>query len=266
MLFSWCRENDNLELKFIFNIFTMTNIIEEINLKLKEKLIDPSDGRPNHCIFYDICTNWDEKCNEAYSNNICDDLQWIFSFVEAYDKSNSIDYINFTKQYIIQLYILIERVFVVLKILDIKDNQKFASFYRKNFSSFWIIHKRANFLKHPNYFVFCHNIVYWIDWWSEPETPCWSDSTIIDDSFVQNYYSSDCSKKDSELKEKLKANLCVKVKLPNIVSLTDLFCDEFLYFFKDLISQNPFFIDIIKDHSFLEDYFEKLSCDSEIVI
>lgn len=230
----------------------------------KENLIDSSDQRPKHCIFYDVCTQWDDKCNEAYSQWMCEEISATLSLLNAYSISKSKDHVAFSKQYLTQLYLIIERIFVVLKILDIKDNHKFEGFYRKNFGSFRKIHKRVNFFKHPNYFVFCHSIEYWIDGiMNEPQTQCWKNSTTIDDTFVQSYYSSDSSKKDSELKEKLKTNICVKVRLPNIYLLTEQFCKEFLYFFQELLSKNPFFIDIIKDHSFIEDYFNKMEMNDE---
>ena len=138
----------------------------------------------------------------------------------------------------------------------LKDTKvkSFQWFYHKHFKTFKLIHKRANFFKHPQYFSYAHDPKFWIDWY-EPK-PVFSCEKIvtIDDAYVLENYSVDYKSKKNDVKNDLQNSDCVWVKIPNLEDITKWFIDEYIYFI-ELICNNNVFVEIMKDTSVLDDYY-----------
>ena len=210
------------------------------------------DDYPRSCEIHNVFGKIEDGHHNCLGCNFADSTEFIADYLKEYESLTNIQQ-NFTI-YILLLYLLVERIEIVLDIIQVPDIYK-----EKNFKVFQRIRKWANFIKHPKSFILTHHAVYnfkdsGIEW-------DFTKGIVIDDSFVSQYYKGekdpDKQKKiNKELYEKLKNQINVTVEFPNIYQLTKQICFAFNKFI-DVIVNNEVYIEILNDDTTIMDYFEK---------
>lgn len=168
-------------------------------------------------------------------------LSYLFDRIESY-KSNQDVYF----EYLIRLYLLVERADVIFKIIELP-----VSYKLRNFKTFQRVKRWANFIKHPKAFMFTHHPEYLME-----GTRAQVDRQIeIDDEFVQTYYSGEDKHKNKALFDLLANAKKVAVLFPCPLQLTKDFHDECLLL-ESVICENKVFKEMLEKHSTLEEFFE----------
>lgn len=143
---------------------------------------------------------------------------------------------------IVKLYLFVERAHELFKIMSLPQEYR-----AREFQCFHLIHKWANFIKHPKAFMFCHAPEYAVN---NTNT---SFDLIVDCEFVKKYYAGD--KRNLELYKKLENNPSVVVSYPSAESLIIGFAEEVAKI-EPLISNNQVYRELLHEKSTLEAYFE----------
>ncbi|MFV0387200.1 MAG: hypothetical protein ACK5NT_00455 [Pyrinomonadaceae bacterium] len=197
--------------------------------------------RSNACrLVWDKMTDGDENCDNSLGENFNQILHWVKDdfFISIDPQRVSLQFYFFT--YIFWLYLFVERVDFVFRVLDRdRKSQILQEFENRYFPTFKTIRYWANFIKHPSFFLFSH----WADFILESNVETGSDrdsQTIIDSEFTKQFYTANSNKRD--LESKLSNNNNVIVRLPDLLKLTESFCDELNIFF-NFIADNR----LIKD-------------------
>jgi hypothetical protein len=148
---------------------------------------------------------------------------------------------------ILYCYLLIERQEEIFKIIKLPE-----SYRLKHFQIFGIIKRWSNFFKHPKAFILVHHPGYYFE-----EEVTFTDAEkksniIIDQRFIDIYYSGD--HENNNLYRLLNNKKNVYVIMPNLPDLMQRFCQAQKKFL-DIISNNKVFKEILDEKSTIEDYF-----------
>lgn len=173
-------------------------------------------------------------------------LYYLFDRLESYQSNQDIYF-----EFLVRLYLLVERADVIFEIIELPDSYK-----QRNFKTFLLVKRWANFIKHPKAFMFTHHPEYCMKGMcSEGE-----GQIEIDDDFVQNYYSG--GKKNKALFDLLSNASSVVVSFPCPVQLIKRFCSECLLL-ESVICENKVFKEVLEECSTLEEYYESEDNDVE---
>lgn len=235
----------------------MNNEILSIHNKNKlifqEKLLRP-DGLTKACDIYDSLTQKNKEQVDCLGENFNRLIQSIYEeFLENYHPTanTSLDY--YFNNYILWLYLVVERVDFIFDLLTYRDvnpdvdlkGNIFLEYYQDEFKVFNIIKKWANFIKHPKQFLFCHYPSYVFD------KPTEENITIIDSKYIVKYFSGS---KESPIDLTNKKD--VYVIIPNLTDLTEQFCETFLKFIA-LITENSIVANRLRKKTVIEDYYRQ---------
>ena len=217
---------------------------EAEDLKIAKKLFGTElleeSGDPIVCSIHDIFHDNESDMHNCIGCNLAGSIELInfyFSRIESYN-----DIRDAYEDLIIKLYLFVERISELFKIIKLPLELR-----KKEFVHFNLIHKWANFIKHPKAFMFCHDAKYSVHSKSTDE------NLIVDDSFVLKYYGGD--KKNMELSKKLENHQSVEVVYPLAEDLINGFSTE-VRKIHSLISNDKDYRRILHDKSTLEAYFE----------
>lgn len=210
------------------------------------------DGYANVCVLNTVFGNKGDDSHNCLGCNFSEYSDIIKRYLSKHETLDSVQY-DFTV-YILLLYLLVERMEVIIEILQIPSVYK-----DKHFKVFQRVRKWANFIKHPKSFVLTHHPLYDFD---NSGSGYEKDKSliIINDNFVDCYYKGQVSIEDKkknniELLSKLKNRNNILVLFPNIPTLTKNVCYASNKFIT-LISENPIYAEILKDDTTISNYFE----------
>lgn len=236
----------------------MNNDIPSIHNKNKsifqQKLFRPDSRVTKACDIHDALTQNNREQADCLGENFNRLLQSISEeFLENYQPTLSTPLDYYFNNYILWLYLTVERVEFIFDLLTSKDknpkedlsNNIFLEYYQDEFKIFILIKKWANFIKHPKKFLFCHypNYVF--------NKPFEENTTIIDSEYIAKYFS-DSKKSPVDLTNKKD----VYVIIPNLTDLTEQFCETFLKFIA-LITENSIVANRLRKKTVIEDYYKQ---------
>ncbi len=203
----------------------------------------------NACKVYDKLTEGEDCKHDCIGENFNElilniEREWFENYTP---NDESLNYYFFN--YYLLLYLFVERVELIFKIIN-KDNKSkiFSDYYHTNFKELKRINNWANFIKHPKEFLFTHLPIYYIKGYYEPVFK--EDDIKIDTEFISNHYSN----KYNERPYVLENNDKVYVEIPDLINTTENFCKEINLFF-EFICKNQIVADFLKKKSTIESYY-----------
>lgn len=209
------------------------------------------DEIPTLCKIHDAFGGLGGEHHNCLGCNFADSQRMIHSFLTKYESYSDIQE-AFTL-YILTLYLLVERMEIVLDLVQVPD-----SYREKHFKVFQQIRKWANFIKHPKAFILTHHPSY--DFENSGLIYDREFKIVINDQFVTEYYKgeSDPSKQKSKNKDLytiLHNQKSIHVIFPDIAQLTKKLCYS-VDVFSDLILKNQVYKDLLNDEATISNYFE----------
>jgi len=211
------------------------------------------------CTLHDVFKRFHDGGHNCLGCNFDECTDLITRFLERHEKLDNIQF-DITV-YLLLLYLFIERVEVVLDIVQVPEPYR-----AKHFKIFTQIRKWANFIKHPKSFVLTHHPTY--DYEGSGIEYDGVFSLKINDPIVEKYYKGlktqqDHKIRNKELYELLKGSPeSIIVIFPNIKTITQKFCVAINIFY-DLIKKNDVYIDLLNDETTLVKYFESEETNQE---
>lgn len=224
--------NNKTDLKVIFEK-TLVKFIEFHN---------PQNNGEFDTFFCNIHSNFKNGHN-CVACNLNDSNRRIEQFLLGY-KLFTDPYTTMTN-FIFLLYLQVECIFEYLNVLQLPDN-----YIQKNFQSFYMIKRWANFLKHPKAFMLVHHPIW--DYKKDGNLII-KNKPIIDTNFVKKFYAGYSNNKELSKALINKENLLVL--FPNPLDLVNEFC-EAQKKFTELIYENKLVRDILDDNATLKEFFE----------
>jgi len=206
------------------------------------------DGESIMCSIHDSFHKPDDKAHNCIGCNFANYTQLLHSSLQTYAEV-SYPLEAFTAA-ILYSYLLVERFEEIFKIIKLPEGYR-----QKNFQIFGTIKRWTNFLKHPKAFILVHHPEYYFmdEVTIEPDDK--NKSIIIDQEFIDTYYSGDAN--NSKLYSILTNKKDVFVVFPNLTDLITEFCVAQKKFI-DIISKNEVFREILDGQTTLKDYFEEM--------
>lgn len=237
------------DIDFTYATQTPKKFEECHNLFLKKAFDE--DLIPNTCRIHDAFGGDEGEHHNCLGCNFADSTRLISNYLSRHENLYDIQR-DFTV-YILLLYLMVERIAIVLDILQVPEKYR-----EKHFKILQRIRKWANFIKHPKSFILTHHPVY--DFENSISAHKAAFSVIVNEQFVEMYYkgASDPDKQkkmNAELYEKLKNQKDVIVIFPDIVQLTDKLCYA-MNKFVEMILNNEVYSEILNDESTIRNYFE----------
>ena len=180
-------------------------------------------------------------------------------FLDHYSGANDVE--HDVSDYLLKLYLVVERVYEVLDIMGLigqhcpKDGRIPLEFRTATdgMKAMREVKQWANFLKHPGAFLWCHGPVYHCESLGLPKRK--DEMLVIDQELVNVHYRSDV-KKHKELYKKIANKSDVHVFYPELINLTERFCSGIKDFCDTATS--PLFLPFLRDRSTYENFFEFL--------
>ena len=196
------------------------------------KIYDADDDKSHNCI----------GCNlNEYSQILVNSLRTEQNFLSEYELFS---------RFIINAYILTERIRVYTKILKISDED-----YNKTYPTMRCIMKWANFIKHPKAFMLVHSPEYSFDGTDEYlEKIANKNYTKIEQAFIDKFYSGPTN--NNELYTTLTNQRDVLVVFPDPILLSNSFTIECLSFIQSILTTEDY-RKTLKDGTTLENYFSE---------
>lgn len=207
-----------------------------------------------------------ELDHNALGNNMDDSVEDVVAYLDSYSGENENIRRDIT-DYLLKLYLVIERVYEVMNIMGLtkghhpKDGQIPLDYKQATdgMKAMREIKQWANFIKHPNAFLWCHEPEYFCESLGNA-SPEYENSFIVNQDTVNKYYKLD-QKKHRELYGMIANKDMVCVIFPEIGLLTERFCQGVKDFCDTATS--PLYKSILKDRSTYENYFEYLDEDED---
>jgi len=162
---------------------------------------------------------------------------------------NSGDDADAYRFYLLRLYLLVERMDIILEIVEVIKEYRF-----RHFGVLADVRKWANFIKHPGPFLLVHHPDYFVEGGDDFDPDCFK--VVIDQEFVRKYYSSDSGEIKRELFRLLTNASEVAVLFPDPAELTHRFCDAIEHFIT-MIRTNSVYRETLSRRSTYEDYFAR---------
>lgn len=230
---------------------------EIIQAKFKETLelyytsAFDKENVPTLCKIHDAFGGLSGEHHNCLGCNFADSQTMIHNFLKKYESYSDLQE-SFTL-YILILYLLVERMEIVMDLVQVPDTYRDT-----HFKVFQQIRKWANFIKHPKAFILTHHPEY--DFENSGISFDKKFKIVINDQFVTEYYKgeSDPAKqksKNKDLYQKLHNQKDIHVVFPDIAQLTKKLCYS-VDAFSDLILKNQVYKDILNDEATISNYFE----------
>lgn len=216
------------------------NLLQAVHASMFERTDE--DSYPTICNLHDLVDS--ESSHNCLGCNFAEIVKSIEAI--AHDFSNFSDEKTAKITYILWLYLLTERMQEILKLISFPEELK-----TQKFPYFNLVKRWGNFFKHPKAFFLTHHAEYVEN--SEKV------GTLIDDTFINRYYSGD--KHNQHLYDRLTNKENVVVQLPNLVTLTKALGDELAYL-SEVIRSNPIYSEIVTNKSILKGYFSTETSDT----
>lgn len=202
---------------------------------------------PYSCKIHDAFGGLGKEHHNCLGCNFTESVDLILEYLRNHEK------LDHTQQhfsiYIMSLYLLVERIDMILGIIQLPDSYK-----EKHFKVFQKIRKWSNFIKHPKSFILTHHPTYDFSGSGTVHSNTFS-ITIDDNTYYKGAKGEDQKKMNNELYIKLKNKKNVLVLYPDIAILTKDLCFAFRKFV-DMIINNEIFIEILNDETTIANYFE----------
>lgn len=201
---------------------------------------------PTYCRLHNILDT-DESNHNCLGCNLADTTDYVKSMLSLTGRLG-----NFNKSYtayLLTLYLMVERIEVLFSIMSLPD-----SYIKKNFKTFSLIRKWANFIKHPKAFMLVHHPEFTYEG-SEKNQQLLKEahkSKTINYNFLVKYYSG--NENNEELFGTLTNKDDILVVFPNPVVLIREFC-ECCSKFLSVIEKNEIYHEILKDSSTFYSYW-----------
>ena len=236
----------------------MSKTLSEIHAECKaifEKEFYETDWRSNACKVYDTLTEGCEDKEDCIGENFNQLIQQIVDeWFTNYKPGAKVDYYFYN--YILLLYLFVERVDLIFAVVNKDDKSKiFRDFHQMEFPALRRINKWANFIKHPKEFLFTHWPYFYFPDESPPTNP---GDVVIDYEFIKQHYYSEKQPPPKVLEN----NNRVYVAMPDLVDLTQRFCNEMNVFF-DFICSNKLVADFLRKKSTIEEIYSSDDDDED---
>ena len=204
---------------------------------------------------WEACKIYNKLVVSGSTEHNCLGCQFVDLHRSIYDNFSILDTSNLTlefyfKTYMFWLYQNVERIYELFDLLNPKDeNKMIKTFFEKHFTKTKQIKRWTNFIKHPKAFQFTHhpNYLYETD-----SNNILNESIVLNSDEIESYYSG--SKNNSQLYKKISKSQNVIVLIPDLISLTTDFCNEFRTF-TAFICNNDIVADYLKNETTVEQYF-----------
>ncbi|MEM7358275.1 MAG: hypothetical protein AAF431_04225 [Pseudomonadota bacterium] len=214
------------------------------NTLFEEPIEDPGD--PIACRMHDAFGVLDGVGHNCLGCNFAEITNGIDHCLSKIVNTNARIEFDFT-DYIWWLYLFVERAEVLFEVIELP-----ASYRSRTFYPFVTIRRWANFLKHPNFFVFVHHPKYFF------EGDASFDETqfdfVVDTNFVRDNYGAEAKSRRGSVRAKLQNKNDIAVLFPNIIELTEEFC-HCAYTIFELVERNEVYREVLSNVSTLEEYF-----------
>lgn len=226
---------------------TLKEIHEECRKIIIDKMFENNYPERSVC-----CKIWDqmttnEKCENSIWENFNQRLWYLVgNWFDNYSPKDEEDIIYYFENYFLQLHLFTERIEFIFKMIDNTD------YFKSHFTTLKLIRKWANFIKHPKHFSLSHWPEYYFEWDDFIKN---DRDIIIDSTFIKKHYSSKRKEDDPIILENGE-NIIIKV--PNLLELTDKFCDE-LNTFINFVCSDEKVISALKAKSTIENYYDDTS-------
>jgi len=234
----------------------LKELIQNIKQVWTSKMGEDASGVELVCKLHTRFGEIDPDGHNCFGCNLQHEVDRVAMFLESSTAVNNAD--QFATSYIMNLYLLGERILEIMRIIGLPRLYK-----RDVFEVFWLVKLWANFFKHPKAFVLVHHPLYFVEKVVPQTAYKLEDYLIIDDKFVKKYYSGEDANKYQYLFDNFRQNPKVCVRFPELIGLTERFCTATEVFIETIIS-NQVYLEILSDIGTLRDYFT--SPDSDDVV
>lgn len=222
--------------------------LEIVRLSLYEKSDEGVEetGTPFACRMHDVFGTVDDNCHNCLGCNFADATNGIdhcLVKIIATDGSLELD----CADYILWLYLFAERANIVFDAVSLPE-----SYRCRHFDCLTTIKRWANFIKHPNYFLMVHHA----DWFIEGDSGFDSSNygCVVDTKFIRENYGAEAVSRKGIVKARLQNKKDVAVLFPDLVALTEDFCEAALCLFT-LAEKNEVYKEMLSAISTFNDYF-----------
>jgi len=205
--------------------------------------IFPLHGDSVMCSLHDLFDDTSGGDHNCLGCNFAEATTWIQKYLSRASTLTEID--EAYTFYLMRLYLFVERVYVIFKIIQLPEEYKV-----RHFGVFRDIHKWANFTKHPNSFILVHHPTYTYN--GDASVDRTNFSLVIDQQFVNDHFSSPTH--DKKLWDALQNKTNVAVMFPNPETLTRDFCTAAKKFI-GVVRDNSVFREILASRSTYENYY-----------
>ena len=227
----------------------MTQIEEAFGVFRDE--IYAQNGDSVMCSIHEAFGGLDGVRHNCLGCNLADATSWIHNCLHSGLSGEHVSLEEFYFDYLIKLYLLVERIYVVFEIIVLP-----LEYRGRHFSTFQRVHKWANFIKHPKSFLLVHHPRFFMEGDTSPDEPFDPSKfgIIINQDFVLEYYGG--PENNAKLHKLLTNKTDVAVLFPNIVELTRNF-SECIHEFVSVIRNNAVYREVLNSRSTYDNYFEK---------
>jgi hypothetical protein len=213
--------------------------------------IYPDEGESIMCAIHKEFAGVDGTRHNCLACNLAEATSWIHHYLHNALTNNQTSLQEFYFGYLPQLYLLVERIYVVFEIIGLP-----LEYRGRHFATLQHVHKWANFIKHPKSFLLVHHPRFFMEGDQdavEPFDPS-KFGVIIDQQFVLEYYAG--ADNNPKLHKQLTNKKDVAVVFPNVVQLTTEFC-QCVHKFIDVIRNNAVYREVLNSRTTYDNYFEK---------
>jgi hypothetical protein len=233
---------------------TLKKHVSDISLLWKQRMGKDANGVELVCKLHEKFKEIDPAGHNCFGCNLQHEVDRIADFLNS---SSDFEYPDhFATNYLINLYLLTERIFEIKKIIGLPRLYK-----EETFQVFGVVKLWANFIKHPKAFILAHHPLYIVTQVTEPKTFDSKEYTYINTKFVKKYYAGEDANKYKTLFEMLQRNPKICVEYPDLLQLTNAFCKATEVFI-NIILENKVYLEILNDIGTLQEYFTNIDDSS----
>ena len=214
--------------------------------KLFQKELFDAQDIPTLCKIHDAFGGLEKSHHNCVGCNFAEMTNSIRFVLQRYESLNELDISTFYSDYLLWLYLFIERIEMIFEIISLPE-----SYRMRHFTVFRQIRRWANFIKHPGYFILVHHPQYFLDGDKNFDRKFFQ--VTIDSKFVYEHFGRDQDNKS--LRRELTNKKNVAVLFPEPLHLTKEFCAKVMLFMS-IICENKVYREILGEQSTYENYFE----------
>lgn len=237
----------------------LTKINDEC-MSLIDKYLLNVNGEGKH----EACKIYNKLVNEDSSEHNCLGCQFMDLHQQIYNNFTKINTYGLStefyfKTYIFWLYQNVERIYEIFEMINPNDkNSILKTYFEQNFITVKKIKRWTNFIKHPKAFKFTHHPEYCFE---SEFTKRHNNLIILGTKEIEYFYAG--TKRNNQLYKKIAKKNKVMVVLPNLVELTEKFCNEFITFTK-FICKNEVIASALKKETTISNYYEDIDNENPI--